>query len=346
MRFTAEREAERTRARFRHPRRADRGIGHLPGILHIHGGGQTASLDWVRFWATARIRLREFRFHGPLARTQGLHRLGADQAGELAEANGGLLVRPTARASSWYHWALVARRALTVLSYHPKVDRDRLGIFGVSVGGTLVLARRRHRRPREDRGADLRLRLQLRPAENRLGLPRTRTRRRACSSGSWLRRDTRLVDSPSDAAAGRHERFSRLDGQRLRNSRRKFAARRGWRSRRATTTISTKPKATICRRGWIGNCETARRFPPSRNSNCGSIMTGDPVADVRPADASRVTKSRCFTRWAKNRRRTGSGVGRQSVEIGTIVAGQTARRADARSAARPSRTSSTNRAFA
>ena len=27
--------------------------------------------------------------------------------------------------------------ALTVLSYHPKVDRERLGIFGVSIGGTL-----------------------------------------------------------------------------------------------------------------------------------------------------------------------------------------------------------------
>src|SRR5687768_10140927 len=23
----------------------------LPGILHCHGGGQTASLDWVKFWA-------------------------------------------------------------------------------------------------------------------------------------------------------------------------------------------------------------------------------------------------------------------------------------------------------
>ena len=26
---------------------------------------------------------------------------------------------------------------MTLLSYHPKVDRERLGIFGVSVGGTL-----------------------------------------------------------------------------------------------------------------------------------------------------------------------------------------------------------------
>jgi acetyl esterase/lipase len=25
----------------------------LPGMLHLHGGGQTASLDWVRYWAGA-----------------------------------------------------------------------------------------------------------------------------------------------------------------------------------------------------------------------------------------------------------------------------------------------------
>jgi hypothetical protein len=31
----------------------------------------------------------------------------------------------------------VARRALTLLSYHPRVNRERLGIFGVSIGGTL-----------------------------------------------------------------------------------------------------------------------------------------------------------------------------------------------------------------
>jgi hypothetical protein len=30
---------------------APKGASHVPGILHIHGGGQTASLAWVQYWA-------------------------------------------------------------------------------------------------------------------------------------------------------------------------------------------------------------------------------------------------------------------------------------------------------
>src|SRR5579872_6468508 len=30
---------------------APTGAKRLPGVLHIHGGGQTASLAWVRYWA-------------------------------------------------------------------------------------------------------------------------------------------------------------------------------------------------------------------------------------------------------------------------------------------------------
>ncbi|PYI89092.1 MAG: hypothetical protein DME26_01960, partial [Verrucomicrobia bacterium] len=39
--------------------------------------------------------------------------------------------------SGWFHWALAGRRALTLLARNPAVDRNRLGIFGISVGGTL-----------------------------------------------------------------------------------------------------------------------------------------------------------------------------------------------------------------
>jgi dienelactone hydrolase len=45
---------------------------------------------------------------------------------------------PSVRASKWYHWALMARRSLTVLERMPEVDPQRLGIFGISVGGSLV----------------------------------------------------------------------------------------------------------------------------------------------------------------------------------------------------------------
>ena len=78
-----------------------------------------------------------YDFTGPWAGRKDVTDWGPITQANLAQANGGLQVRPTPHASSWYHWAVVARRALTLLSYHPKVDRDRLGIFGVSIGGTL-----------------------------------------------------------------------------------------------------------------------------------------------------------------------------------------------------------------
>ncbi len=136
LRFTAEREPE-GRVRVFAIRGAPSNGAHLPGILHIHGGGQTASLEWVRFWARRGYVCVSFDFTGPWEGRKDVTDWGSITQANLQHANGGLQIQPTPRASSWYHWALVARRALTVLSYHPKVDRERLGIFGVSIGGTL-----------------------------------------------------------------------------------------------------------------------------------------------------------------------------------------------------------------
>jgi dienelactone hydrolase len=136
LRFTAERESG-GRVRVFAIRGAPTQGSHLPGILHIHGGGQTASLDGVRFWTSRGYVCTSYDITGPWAGRKNVTDWGPIKEANLAQANGGFQVRPTPRASSWYHWAVVARRALTLLSYHPKVDRDRLGIFGVSIGGTL-----------------------------------------------------------------------------------------------------------------------------------------------------------------------------------------------------------------
>ena len=42
-------EGEKTRI-FAYLGRPRQPAGKIPGILHIHGGGQTANIDWVRFW--------------------------------------------------------------------------------------------------------------------------------------------------------------------------------------------------------------------------------------------------------------------------------------------------------
>jgi dienelactone hydrolase len=109
----------------------------LPGILHIHGGGQTASQEWVRFWARRGYACVSFDFCGPLPGRTEFTDWKPLTHGNMADAAGGLQVAPTPRNSSWYHWTLASRRALTLLADTPRVDSGRLGIFGISVGGTL-----------------------------------------------------------------------------------------------------------------------------------------------------------------------------------------------------------------
>ena len=108
-----------------------------PGILHIHGGGQTASLDWLRFWTSRGYACVTYDFCGPWESRAEFTDWGPLKHGNMAFAEGGHQVTPTPHNSSWYHWTLVARRALTLLAQQSGVDANRLGIFGISVGGTL-----------------------------------------------------------------------------------------------------------------------------------------------------------------------------------------------------------------
>ncbi len=115
------------------------GKDHLPGILHIHGGGQTVNPQWLRFWNDRGYAALTFNWGGEWPNrekftdwgklTQGNHR----DAGARAMAT-----EPSVRVSSWYLWTRISRRALTCLEQQPGVAADRLGIFGVSMGGTIV----------------------------------------------------------------------------------------------------------------------------------------------------------------------------------------------------------------
>ncbi|MFO0947742.1 MAG: hypothetical protein U1D30_17770 [Planctomycetota bacterium] len=101
----------------------------VPGILHIHGGGQTASVEWVKFWNERGYACVSIDFCGPWAERTEYTAWGPVEHANMAKAQGGFQIHPTPRASSWYHWALVCRRALTVLSHEANVDADRLGIL-------------------------------------------------------------------------------------------------------------------------------------------------------------------------------------------------------------------------
>jgi len=109
-----------------------------PAILHIHGGGQTVNDRWLAFWAGRGYAALSINWGGewpgrekftryPPALHQGNHK----QSSHTLRA-------PTMWDNSWMIWARVCRRGLTYLESQPEVDADRLGAFGVSMGGSLI----------------------------------------------------------------------------------------------------------------------------------------------------------------------------------------------------------------
>jgi dienelactone hydrolase len=117
---------------------APEGAKGLPAILHIHGGGQTVYPSWLAFWTQRGYAAMSFNWGGRWENRAEFTKWGGFKEGNHLDARTGPVVHPDQHASCWYHWALLSRRCLTYLEQQPEVDAQRLGIFGVSMGGTLV----------------------------------------------------------------------------------------------------------------------------------------------------------------------------------------------------------------
>jgi len=116
------------------------GATRVPAVMHLHGGGQTVNKMWLETWTARGYACLSCNYHGvwdnrdrytlyPEALEQGNHKHSANKA---------MATTPTVRESSWYIWSAVARRALSYLRQQPAVDKDRVGAFGVSMGGTTI----------------------------------------------------------------------------------------------------------------------------------------------------------------------------------------------------------------
>lgn len=115
------------------------GKTRLPGILHIHGGGQTVQPRWLRFWNDRGYAALTFNWGGIWPGRNRFTDWGTLIQGNHRDAGKKLLAtRPSVRDSSWYLWTRISRRALTCLERMEGVDPERLGVFGVSMGGTIV----------------------------------------------------------------------------------------------------------------------------------------------------------------------------------------------------------------
>lgn len=109
----------------------------FPGVLHIHGGGQTAALTWVRHWVARGFACVSFDICGEADGRTEVTDWGPLPARMLKDSIV-WSVQPSVRHSPWYHYTIAARRALTLLESLPGVDGERLGLFGISYGGNVA----------------------------------------------------------------------------------------------------------------------------------------------------------------------------------------------------------------
>jgi hypothetical protein len=124
---------------------------NLPGVLHMHGGGQRANLTLVKFHAS--------QGYGALSVNWGGKPMEGARPGEantdwgavdptqnnvqgyfnLLPGENFLDGQESPRNCNWFLITLGCRRGLTFLEQQPGVDGKRLGIRGHSMGGNLTM---------------------------------------------------------------------------------------------------------------------------------------------------------------------------------------------------------------
>jgi len=128
-----------------------KGEKNLPGVLHMHGGGQRANLHLVKYHAR--------RGYAALSVNWGGRPMEGAKPGEAntdwgavdptqnnvrgyfnVEPGGKFLdAQESPRNCNWFLLTLGCRRGLTFLERQPEVDGKRLGIRGHSMGGNLTM---------------------------------------------------------------------------------------------------------------------------------------------------------------------------------------------------------------
>lgn len=123
----------------------------LPGLLHLHGGGQRAFLHEVEFYARRGYSCLSINWGGRDMEEAKPGDANTDWgAVDPTQKNvpGYFNLKPgdkyldpceSPRNNNWYLLTLGARRGLTFLEQQPEVDADRLGVYGHSMGSNLTV---------------------------------------------------------------------------------------------------------------------------------------------------------------------------------------------------------------
>ena len=127
------------------------GASRLPGLLHLHGGGQRAFLHEVEFYARRGYACLSINWGGREMENAKAGDSNTDWGAVDPTQNnvsgyfnlkpGDKYLDPFAspRNNNWYLLTLAARRGLTFLERQPEVNPDKLGVYGHSMGGNLTV---------------------------------------------------------------------------------------------------------------------------------------------------------------------------------------------------------------
>ena len=128
-----------------------KGAKKLPGLLHLHGGGQRAFLKEVEFYAKRGYACLSINWGGremenakegdPNTDWGAVDPTQKNVQGYANLKPGDKYLDPfeSPRNNNWFLLTLGARRGLTFLEQQSEVDPDRLGVYGHSMGGNLTV---------------------------------------------------------------------------------------------------------------------------------------------------------------------------------------------------------------
>ena len=128
-----------------------KGAKKLPGLLHLHGGGQRAFLHEAEFYAKRGYACLSVNWGGremenakdgdPNTDWGAVDPTQKNVPGyfNLKPGDKYLDLFESPRNNNWYLLTLGARRGLTFLEQQPEVDPDKLGVYGHSMGGSLTV---------------------------------------------------------------------------------------------------------------------------------------------------------------------------------------------------------------
>lgn len=128
-----------------------KGAQKLPGLLHLHGGGQRAFLKEVEFYARQGYACLSINWGGremenampsePNTDWGAVDPTQKNVPGYFNLKSGDQYLDPfdSPRNNNWYLLTLGARRGLTFLEQQSQVNADRLGVYGHSMGGNLTV---------------------------------------------------------------------------------------------------------------------------------------------------------------------------------------------------------------